>query len=44
MRVQEKKLTGGRITADVVRVGETVHRTHNANSDFVKAVLIHLEN
>ena len=42
--MQEEKLTGGRITADVVRVGETVHRTHNANSDFVKAVLIHLEN
>ena len=41
--MQKEKLTGGRITADVVRVGETVHRTHNANSDFVKTVLIHLQ-
>lgn len=39
----EEKLTGGRITADVTRIGQTVHRSHTVNSDFVKGVLEHLQ-
>ncbi len=37
-----KKLNGGRIAADVTRIGQTVHRSHTVNSDFVKRVLDHL--
>lgn len=31
------------MTESVTRMGNVVHRTHNANSDYVKAVLTHLE-
>ena len=36
-------LTGGRTTAGVVRVGNTVRRSPSANAPFVHAVLKHLE-
>ena len=36
-------LTGGRITPGVVRIGNTVRRPTNSNSDFVHEVLRHLE-
>jgi aminoglycoside phosphotransferase (APT) family kinase protein len=36
-------LTGGRTTAGVVRIGDTVHRPTNPNSEFVHEVLLHLE-
>ena len=38
----EVPLRGGRVTAGVVRVGETVRRPPTANSDFVKRLLGHL--
>ena len=38
----EVPLRGGRVTAGVVRVGETVRRPPTANSDFVKRLLRHL--
>jgi Ser/Thr protein kinase RdoA (MazF antagonist) len=36
-------LTGGRVTAGVVRVGETLRRPRQPNSAFVRALLAHLE-
>ena len=39
----EIPLEGGRITPGVVRVGETVRRPRNPNSEFVHEVLLHLE-
>ena len=39
----EEILTGGRITAGVVRIGDTVHRSPCGNSGFVRDVLSHLE-
>jgi Ser/Thr protein kinase RdoA (MazF antagonist) len=41
--MDEHPLTGGRITAGVVRVGETVRRPVGPNSDFVRALFAHLE-
>jgi hypothetical protein len=38
----EIPLTGGRVTAGVVRIGNTVHRPPTANSDFVHRLLDHL--
>ena len=39
----EIELTGGRTTAGVVRIGDTVHRPISARSSFVHAILRHLE-
>ncbi|MGN0742587.1 MAG: phosphotransferase [Candidatus Fimadaptatus sp.] len=39
----EEILTGGRVTASVVRIGDTVHRSPCGNSGFVREVLSHLE-
>jgi len=41
-RQDEVPLRGGRVTAGVVRVGETVRRPVTANSDFAKRLLRHL--
>lgn len=41
--MQEEQLAGGRITASVVRIGDTVHRSRCENSDFVRKVLAHLQ-
>lgn len=38
----EEKLSGGRVTASVVKVGDTVHRTPCANSAFVRQALGYL--
>ncbi len=38
----EEKLSGGRVTASVVKVGDTVHRTPCANSAFVRRALGYL--
>ena len=38
-----QRLDGGRQTADLVRVGDTIRRPRNRNSEFVRAVLRHLE-
>lgn len=43
MADQEIPLRGGRVTAGVVRVGDTVRRPLGAHSPFVHAVLRHLE-
>jgi hypothetical protein len=43
MNMDEQLLLGGRSTKGVVRVGETVHRPRQENSDFVKQLLFHLE-
>jgi hypothetical protein len=43
MTDQEIALKGGRVTAGVVRVGDTVRRPLGAHSPFVHAVLRHLE-
>lgn len=40
---QEIPLSGGRVTADVVRVGDTVRRPIGVHSPFVHKVLRHLE-
>ena len=40
--VGEVPLSGGRTTADVVRVGDTVRRPQTANSPFVRRLLDHL--
>jgi hypothetical protein len=39
----EVSLSGGRLTAGVVRVGDTVRRPGGAHSDFVTRLLCHLE-
>jgi len=39
----EESLQGGRSTAEVVRIGDTVHRSVSARSDFVHQVLLRLE-
>jgi aminoglycoside phosphotransferase (APT) family kinase protein len=39
----EIPLEGGRVTPGVVRVGETVRRPQNPNSEFVHELLLHLE-
>jgi Ser/Thr protein kinase RdoA (MazF antagonist) len=39
----EISLIGGRTTAGVVRIGDTVRRPRTANSDFVSRLLMHLE-
>ena len=39
----EVPLLGGRITPGVVRIGETVRRPQGAHSEFVHALLLHLE-
>lgn len=39
----EIELTGGRTTAGVVRIGDTVHRPVSAGSSFVHGILRHLE-
>lgn len=39
----EIELTGGRATAGVVRIGDTVHRPISASSSFVHGLLHHLE-
>lgn len=39
---KEIPLTGGRVTPDVVRVGDTVRRPATANSSFVRRLLEHL--
>lgn len=41
--MEEIKLTGGRSTEGVVRIGETVRRPHKETSDFANAVLLFLE-
>ncbi|TDC25487.1 aminoglycoside phosphotransferase family protein [Streptomyces sp. 8K308] len=41
--VQEVPLTGGKFTAEVVRVGDTVRRTRGERAAFAAAVLRHLE-
>jgi Ser/Thr protein kinase RdoA (MazF antagonist) len=41
--MSEVPLRGGRITPGVVRVGDTVRRPTNANSEFVHELLLHLE-
>lgn len=41
--MDEERLTGGRVTADVVRRGCEVHRTRSANAIFVRRVLQLLE-
>ena len=38
----ETPLHGGRTTPGVVRIGDTVHRPANTNSDFVRRLLEHL--
>lgn len=43
MTTDELRLRGGRSTADVVRVGDTVRRPTRANSSFVRDLLAHLE-
>jgi len=40
---EELPLVGGMSTAGVVRVGDTVRRPQNANSDYVHGLLLHLE-
>jgi hypothetical protein len=40
--MDEQRLEGGRQTAGVVRVGDTVRRPPHRNSEFVRAVLRHL--
>lgn len=40
---KEVKLTGGRITSEVVCIGDRVHRSACANSSFVHSVLLFLE-
>jgi Phosphotransferase enzyme family len=40
--VIEERLTGGRRTASVVRVGETVRRSRSAGSQFAARVLVYL--
>lgn len=39
----EVPLSGGRLTADVVRVGDTVRRQTGPHSSFVHQLLCHLE-
>ena len=39
----EKPLTGGRLTAGVVRLGDTVRRPRKASSAYVGALLLHCE-
>jgi len=39
----ETPLTGGWVTQDVVRVGDTVRRPPSPNSAFVERLLVHLE-
>ncbi|HEY5105970.1 MAG TPA: phosphotransferase [Caulobacteraceae bacterium] len=39
----EEALSGGRMTVGVVRVGDTVRRPPNPNSEFVRGLLRHLE-
>jgi hypothetical protein len=39
----EVPLLGGMSTPGVVRVGDTVRRPLNANSDYVHGLLLHLE-
>lgn len=41
--MDEERLTGGRVTADVVRRADGVHRTRGANAEFVREVLRLLE-
>src|SRR5437879_3379222 len=41
--MRELPLSGGRVTAGVVRVGETVRRPRGENWHFVRAVLTHLK-
>ena len=41
--MDEVPFTGGRVTAGVVRVGDTVRRPAGPNSRFVRALLSHLE-
>lgn len=41
--VEEVELTGGRITAGVVRVGDTVRRPRNSRADWIDQVLAYLE-
>src|SRR5215471_4856842 len=43
MNSEEVPLLGGMSTPGVVRVGDTVRRPTNANSDYVHALLLHLE-
>ncbi|MCB1489649.1 MAG: phosphotransferase [Bauldia sp.] len=43
MSGSETPLTGGRVTAGVVRIGDTVHRPASGNSAFVRRLLAHLE-
>ncbi len=43
MDQREITLVGGRTTAVVVRVGDTVRRPPTANSEFVRSLLRHLE-
>lgn len=40
--MDEERLTGGRVTADVVRRGSEVHRTRSANHELVRRVLSRL--
>jgi hypothetical protein len=41
--VEEVQLSGGRVTAGVVRVGDTVRRPGKPNSAFVRELLAHLD-
>jgi Phosphotransferase enzyme family len=41
--MNRERLHGGRQTADLVRIGDTVRRPRNRNTEFVRAVLRHLE-
>jgi hypothetical protein len=40
--MSEIRLSGGRVTEGVVRVGDTVRRPRRPNSAFVRALLAHL--
>ena len=40
--MDETRLRGGRVTKDVVRVGDTVRRPTKASSPFVRDLLSHL--
>lgn len=41
--MEETQLAGGRTTSGVVRIGDTVRRPAQPNSEFVRALLSHLE-
>ena len=40
---EEEQLTGGLNAAEVVRIGDTVHRPVSSNGEFIHDVLLHLE-